>query len=221
MNAYLDPERNDPDPRAFPWTTALYDETLRYYDFVRHPELIPQVLEDFYPFNHQPAIQFFYEMVTWLNGAESCWQTSDSAFRGPQACPDPEPFGKALWCGGCLTVLAREVALNTFDGFMDMLLVGIEHELTQCDQSFELGVIAISESASIYTALLPSYDPRGIEIPLSFFAWGDTVEETFENLGRVFRTMDQSLRKLSREVLAPRVAEGVRPHPAPHGLSLR
>src|SRR5215213_968971 len=65
--------------RTHPWTTALSDESHRYYNLIEKPELIETSLEDFLPYNNYPAIQTFYELLKWLNGSDSIFESNDSA----------------------------------------------------------------------------------------------------------------------------------------------
>lgn len=101
--------------RRQPWTTAESDETHRYYNFRTNPELIPEVLEDYKPWSHEPAVQKFYELVRWVNSDESVFESNDCAFHGPKVNSQKDTFHKELVCSGRLMFFIRHIPLNLSD----------------------------------------------------------------------------------------------------------
>src|SRR5579862_773029 len=74
-----------PPPRQHPWTTAgdKPDAVERYWDFRNHPEQISVVLEDFKPYEHHAAVPRFYELLGWVNGDDSLFESNDCGLRPP------------------------------------------------------------------------------------------------------------------------------------------
>ena len=77
---YHDGGIEEAEGRQHPWTVSTQNPEWKYYDFKQQPELVPQVIEDYKPFDQYEATQRFYEMVTWLNGDGSKFETSDARF---------------------------------------------------------------------------------------------------------------------------------------------
>ena len=73
----FDPLRDfEQDRRSHPWGKTAYNERAGFYsNFIQHPELITEVLEDFKPHEDKKAIQTFYTFLKWINGAESAFET--------------------------------------------------------------------------------------------------------------------------------------------------
>src|ERR1700691_4368640 len=111
-----------------PWTIVESQPGAQYWNFAESPELISQVLEDFKPWAHYPAIQKFYELLAWLNGADSIFETNDCAFvdksKVDTATPvvvrqafDTDPMS----VHGRLTVIFRDLKLNASRPHVDWL----------------------------------------------------------------------------------------------------
>lgn len=79
----FDPLREpENDRRSHPWKKTSYEERAGFYsNFIKNPELITEVLEDFKPHESQKAVQTFYEFIKWINGSASAFETNDCAMR--------------------------------------------------------------------------------------------------------------------------------------------
>jgi hypothetical protein len=95
--------------RAHPYRSGLTPD-VRYYDFKARPELIPRVLEDFMRWSHYPAIQRFYDLIRWINGPESVFESNDSRFTGVQDSHTPVLGSLEALCG--VMIFLRDLALN-------------------------------------------------------------------------------------------------------------
>jgi hypothetical protein len=87
----------------------------KYYDFKKNPELVSEVLEDFKPWAHYDSVQLFYEMLRWVNGPESKFETSDCGFRGPGENQQKDGWPKEMVCSGGLFVFFRNLQYNLSD----------------------------------------------------------------------------------------------------------
>src|SRR6202035_3791230 len=76
-------DRPIPPPRRHPWTIVEDQPELQYRNFREHPEKISESLEDFKPWEKYPAVAKFYELLTWLNGPDSVFETNDCALGEP------------------------------------------------------------------------------------------------------------------------------------------
>ncbi len=172
----------------------------RYYDFKKNPELIRTDLEDFVGLKEWPAIQSFYQLLEWLNGADSLLESSDCAF-SPVRPNISKQFEKLLECTGRLIVLYRNLILNTSRNNIEVLREGIHYHLAQIDPGFEWGVIGTTIMLSDYVTLrVAKTKQSGFQLMLTFWAWGDTELETMSNLRRLFQNLGEALRLNSDEI---------------------
>jgi len=82
---FVDFDTDPPSPpREHPWNTSVVNSSWRYQNFRENPELIAQVLEDFKPFAHYQAVHTFYDLVRWVNGDGSPFESNDCGLRPPK-----------------------------------------------------------------------------------------------------------------------------------------
>jgi hypothetical protein len=206
--------------RAQPWSTAERDENEKYYDFRAHPELISEVLEDFRPWDHYESVERFYELVRWVNGDDSRFESNDCAFAGPSENAQKEKFSKELVCSGRLMLYFRSLDLNLSTGSGEFAL-RVEKDPPDylanllfewlVERSLELigpldkesiwTCLALEIHPAFYTeALVNDKDKFGHQVSFQFWAWGDNEGETMENFGIVVDAMSRCLRILSDEM---------------------
>ena len=196
-------DHSDPRPgpaRAHPWRGARGDPSSRYFDFKKKPALIRTSLEDLRPWAAWPAIDTFYCLLEWLNGADSILESNDCAFTGP--CPNETPrFTKKLEATGRLMILWRDLPLNLSKRRTEWLKGAIHRYLHCADAEFEWGAVGITLFRARYLELPQPEERRlGYQLMLSFWSWGDSEEEVMTNLDRTFQNIWVSLREVVREV---------------------
>lgn len=196
-------DRSDPEPdavRAHPWTVATADPNSRYLDFKENPALIRTSLEDFLPWSAWPAIDTFYSLLEWLNGANSILESNDCAFEGPCTnCTSRVP--KVLEATGRLMILWRTLPLNLSRANTEWIKGTIHNYLNQIDPELEYGAVGITVYQVKYVALpIPEEQQFGFQLMLSFWSWGDTEEEVMANLNRTVRNIWEALRAVVRDV---------------------
>lgn len=179
--------------RSHPWTTSTTDESERYYDLRKEPELIPVVLEDFRPWQAYAAVRSFYDLVAWINGPRSPFESNDCAFTGPE--PNSEDVRKRLQCGGRLGLLFRDLTLNTSASAVDELIEELHARLRTLEPRFAWGAVGTTRLRVDYLAL-PDGCSVGWQVLVSFWAWGDDEAEVFENLRRVVVALREALASL-------------------------
>lgn len=190
-------EHRDPGSlavRSHPWSTSRSDGAHRYYDLRREPGLIRSALEDHRGWERYPAIETFYRLLEWLNGAESELETNDCAFCGPTA-NEHAGFAKTLQCSGRLMLLFRELTLNTDTVRVHAFTDRLARALSQEDEGFDWGVAGVTIVPVRFTTLPgAAEDQLGCQLMLSFWAWGDAEDEAMANLARTLTALTSVLR---------------------------
>jgi hypothetical protein len=188
--------------RAHPWTVANANSSNRYWDLKKNPALIRSSLEDFRPWSAWPGIDTFYRLLEWLNGADSILESNDCAFEGPRT-NSTSQFRKGLEATGRLMILWRQLPLNLSRANTERLKEAIHHYLTQIDLELVYGAVGITVCQVKFVTLpLPEAQQLGVQLMLSFWAWGDTDEEVMGNLDRTFQNIWEALRAVEGEVKA-------------------
>lgn len=215
MVVYYDERLTYAEPRLFPYTAGSPDHA-GYIDFKSRPELIPTSLEDFKHRNHLPAIQKFYSFLEWVNGKDSHLETNDSALRGPRANSDPNS-NLALEIDGRVVLIYRDLALNCSAQHSDWLCGKLMQILHNTDPNFisREGVVGFTLNPELYLAIskanpilhgfydFAADDPGlGKQLMLSFWAYGNSEAELYQNLERVFGNIWTACRNLSYEIEA-------------------
>ena len=180
--------------RRQPWTTAEHDESHKYYDFKRNPDLIPDVLEDYKPWAERRSIQKFYDLVRWVNGDNSPFESNDCAFHGPKPNSQKDRFPKEQVCSGRLMFFFRDPTLNLSDDSIQVASIykgekevppfSISPHLQALAKTslqllldirpeFQWGSIAIEAHPVVYDEAPFAYENRfGYELSFHFWAWG-------------------------------------------------
>ena len=196
MKTYENRESGSEQRRSHPWSTSSGDLSHRYYDFRTRPALIPTVLEDFRPWDTYAAVRSFYDLLAWVNGKGSPFESNDCAFAGPEDNVDGD-FNKRLSCSGRLGILFRDLSLNTNEGAINRLIEGIHVGLRERDPDFAWGAVGTTLLRVDFRDL-PKDRAEGSQVLLSFWAWGDDEPELFENLARVISAVRQTLEPFAR-----------------------
>ena len=196
MKTYENREPGSRALRSHPWSTGAADPDHRYYDFRTRPELIPEVLEDFRPWGAYVAVRSFYDLLAWINGPASPFESNDCAFSGPEENAD-RGFRKRLQCSGRLGLLFRDLRVNTDERAMMRLVEGIHVRLRALDPDFAWGAVGTTRLRVDFLEL-PEGGAEGSQVLLSFWAWGDDEPEVFENLARVIAALRETLESFAR-----------------------
>jgi hypothetical protein len=186
-----------PHPRSHPWTDALSNSAHRYYDFKRTPALIRTSLEDFLPWGQYPATEQVYRLLEWLNGLTSPFESNDCEFTGPHA-NDYVAIAKTQQCSGRVMLLFRALRRNTVSGEIERLTEVLHRELSQLDPEFDCGLLGTTRVPVRYLELPNTQEQQwGMQLMLSFWAWGDSEAETMHNLGRLVGNLHAGLSSIA------------------------
>ena len=151
MRVQFDPKyssEQDGRGRYHPWTEGEADNSFKYYDFKKQPELIDQVLEDFVPFAEYESVIKFYDLVRFLNSPDSVFESNDCVLKVGDNIHDPN--GKSKRARGRILILIRELAYNTKDEAVDFYLSLIGQKLFNLDRHFELGAILLTKFPTLF-----------------------------------------------------------------------
>jgi hypothetical protein len=105
--------------------------------------------------------------------------------------------------------LIAPLHLNTNKENVECLKSAIHHYLKRIDPGFRGGAIGTTIMNVEYVTLpVPPKEQIGFQIMLSFWAWGDSEEETMSNLERLFNNLWEALREVSSEILEAMAPQG-------------
>ena len=180
--------------RSHPWTDAVASSGFRYYDLRSSPALIRTSLEDFVPWSRYPAVERFYALLEWLNGAKSPLESNDCEFTAPHPQTSARSR-KSLECSGRVMVLFRDLARNLSPRALPALTNAFHAALAPADPLFEFGVVGTTLVPVRYVTLPGPDEARlGSQLMISFWAWGDTEAESMMNLDRLMKNLARALR---------------------------
>jgi hypothetical protein len=193
-------ERPVTDPsqiRRHRWSVSTANPDHRYHDFRQHPELIRTVLEDFLTWSNLPAVQVFYKMIEWLNRPFSEFETNDCGLRPIKQNTDRQ-FAFPLTITGRLMFFYRNLARNCSEVSVNWLGTTLLQALGSIDPTFSQGAIGIHRMPIAFDGDPESEFLRtGIELQMSFWAYGNSDEEVWKQLERVFENGFEALRQTS------------------------
>jgi hypothetical protein len=209
--------------RHHPWTVSAQDPQFKYHDFKESPELIREVLEDFKPWERYQAIQLFYEMLEWLNGPESIFETSDCRLAGILPNTQKDNWNKELASHGALVILFRDLKYNLSEdsrawsnqqiatganppsmfqpnNYLMEIAKRSEQFITRTKPTFHWGSIApyFYNVYYVYGAE-DNRDRFGYQLVYRYWAWGNTEKEIMDHLEVVFDALFRCVKELSGE----------------------
>ncbi len=187
--------------RSHPWTDAVENSQFRHYDLIHEPALIRTALEDLLPWQDTAAIERFYTLLEWINGRAGIFESNDCEFTGPQ--PNPYPHVAATQvCSGRIMILFRDLTRNLPTAAMPTFAQQLHGALAPADPNFGRGMISTAIVPVRFLAVpQPSNGTTssqlGAQLMVSFWAWGDSDDETFINLDRTLQNLSVALRTVS------------------------
>ena len=171
----------------------------RYYDFNNHPELIREVLEDFKEWEHFQGVQLFYEMLEWVNGPASHFETNDCTMKGPH--PNAiKAVSSPLTGGGRLMFFFRELRFNLSEEKVSWLREMMQYILESLPgNDFTYAQLCFFET--LFTELPGTeLEKIGKEVVIEFWAWGGTNEEVMSNFKLIVSNILSAFKQLSAEI---------------------
>jgi hypothetical protein len=187
-----------PPPREHPWTVVEANPEARYWDFRAQPEHIPLVLEDFKPWSRYPAIPRFYELLTWLNGTGSLFESNDCGLRPPRRdAGAPEIIRRGFVADPIveharLTIIFRDLAWNAAAPTVDTLKAAI-YDCLRDNVPHIPAVVKVGEWAHYFTSI----NKEGRAVTFRFWAWGDDEAQAMDRLRVTFDAVHGCLQRIS------------------------
>jgi hypothetical protein len=183
--------------RSHPWTTAVDDDTSRYYDFKASPWLIRTAIEDLLPWQNYAATESMFSLIEWLNAAGGALESNDFQFSGPLPADARDDIvfesDRAMMSQGRVMILYRQLALNTHES-TELLHQRLHEILNEHDRAFQLGLVATAVTPVRFIDCQPAV--TGAQVMISFWAWGATERATMRNIQRVMRNLHYALRRI-------------------------
>ena len=201
MLVYYDKSLEQAVARTHPWRDAEYDESARYYDFIKHPELIRTSLEDVLPFGDEPCAVHFYELIEWLNGPDSVFETNDCAMRAVEDSPE-EQFPQVLRMKARLHLFIRDHRHNLEQSNADWLTLAFRKLLFEIDQNWREGCISITQQPVGFETFSDGEISDGLLQDIGFWAFGDTEEETQTNFVRCTKNVLEACQRINERIRA-------------------
>jgi len=180
--------------RTHPWTIAGYDANCSYIDFREEPERIVSSLEDFQEWAEYAATQRFYDLIRWLNGADSLFETNDTAFSIEPNCTPDQPY--KLQASGRLMLFPSDMRLTCATGFAEWMMARFHFHLAQIQPPLAAAAVGISRAPCLFK----SANAKGDEVVLYFWAWGNTNDTTMSILDKVFDRLRMAAEKVNDDV---------------------
>jgi hypothetical protein len=184
--------------RVHPYEKSDYDANVQYYDFGRYPELIRLKLEDFKAWGKYPAVDAFYQLLEWIRSDLSVFESNDCALQGPAQNTLTKASSKKFNCAGRLMIFYRSLGANLQPDTVNSLLEATGFYLQHTDEHFTDGQVGLSFFDTAFEAL---QNRIGKELVIEFIAFGDTEEECFANLNRVFVNIRYALQRVNEHAL--------------------
>ena len=187
------------EPRAHPWKGTTKSDSVNCIDFKVYPEKIRTDLEDWVPYQSAEFTEEFYQLLEWVNGPDSVFESNDCAFVGREKNTDKQ-FKFKKRSRGRLMILLRDEHLNCQHENIDWIFNNGMRELSEIDKDFKAGAFGLSFLVTIYSALSPEpmTGAQGWQVQFSFWAYGSSDELVDKSLLRVlvnFRAVLESLNK--------------------------
>ncbi|PKG37780.1 hypothetical protein [Psychromonas sp. Urea-02u-13] len=202
MDAFTSSQTDSSELRSHPWTAMQNDQTSVYMDFKKNPKLIRQSLEDFIPLKKWDFVESFYALVEWINSPQSVLESNDCTFNVAQQNTDNQ-YPYAQKCSARLMILFRDIPENCQQRSIDWLMQNILQSVASTKQGFKAGAICLSQNETCYLALGDSPDTggMGLQIVLTFFAYGKNDKRCYENMEQVISHAHDCLKKVNKKIV--------------------
>jgi hypothetical protein len=188
---------NDPyeKPRRHRWNKTTYSARGgKYHDFVKSPDLISQVLEDFRHHEDQQAVQTFYAFLRWINGRENSLETNDCALTEVEESRDNFVGSKKI--GGRVELFFRHSILNQELTRIHRLWTVLSFHLQTIRPDFQLGYFTISIVPTTYTDEIINVDYPGHRLRVFVSAYDNSDQEVFDRLHVLFNGLWDAMKEV-------------------------
>ncbi|QQE44272.1 hypothetical protein [Hafnia alvei] len=195
----FDPLReSENDRRSHPWKKTSYEERAGFYsNFIKNPELITEVLEDFKPHESQKAVQTFYEFIKWINGSASAFEINDCAMREGVINNVDSLFKYTHKINGRVEFFLRDHPLNCNKDVITWIMRMSSFYLQVERPDFLNSFIDIQIAPTDFISL-PADQREGYRIRLVFNTYGNGDSETWSALNTTFESIFKAIKRLNK-----------------------
>ena len=210
MIAYRAEEFDSNTPRAHPWTGTTENKNLKYINFIEYPEKIRTSLEDWVTHSHEDFAEEFYQLLEWINGDESVFESNDCAYTSPHKNTDHQ-FKFKKRCQGRLMILFREHRVNCNDKAINWIFNRTMEELLDHDRDFRAAAIGFSFQDSVYMSLSPEDKKGGLgwQVNFTFFAYGSSDAIVNRNMLRAIKNLRSALESVNKRAIDGEMFESI------------
>lgn len=184
MHAYHDRREGIGEARRHPWTLSVHDPNARFADFRAQPHAVRTSLEDFAPYAHQPAVDRFYQLVEWMNGSDTIWETTESKFWPLSTHTNKFFSGYNVTCSGRLVFFCRDYrwqCRHSDWAFGNLLAQLVNRQPTVANSC--VGVFAVTTLFSGLSDDGGQTAPECQALGVRCYGFGNSEDEAFDGFG--------------------------------------
>ena len=221
MRTYFDDYRNEPI-RMQPYSTSNHKSPGQYYNLKDEPEKIRTHLEEFFPHSEYQSVQKFYDLLEWLNGEDSIYETNDCRLEDLAENKQRDIADYDFVRTGSLSWFFRDLNLNlskdsafwsnlyqtnqiNADGFrftpsdyQKKFMDAMHLQWLGIERENVFDCIAIAPYNTYYENAEVDHSLRhGCQIAHRFWVWGDSDEEIFERFSHTVRAFEKCFKSLN------------------------
>ncbi len=221
MRTYFDDYRTEP-LRPQPYFDSNHRSPGQYYDLRTEPEKIRTHLEEFFPYSEYQSVQEFYDLVEWLNGEDSIYETNDCRLEDLAENKQRDIADNDFVRTGTLSWFFRDLNLNlskdseywsnlyqthqiNADGFrltpnyyQIKFMDAMHLKLLSFESEIVFDCIAIAPYNTFYEyAEVDHPFKHGCQIAHRFWIWGDSDKEIFERFNHTVKAFETCFKSLN------------------------
>lgn len=216
MITYYDPSLTYMSTRLHPYDAGAPGQS-GYVDFKSHPEKIETLLEDFVPHAGQIGVRAFYNLLRYVNSPQSHLESCDCGMLSPSPNTDSNST-HIIRINGRLFLMYRDERLNCSKEHYEWLCGRLMAVLNDIDSELAANeaVLGFTLNPVLHLSLSTTgqwlsdgsfecddEDPAyGKHTMITFWSYGESAADAFENLARTFSNLQQACEMLDTEINA-------------------
>lgn len=207
--------------RVQPWKSSNHNIRGDYHDFRKNPKLIRTNLEEYLPFSKYAGVGDFYNLLEWLNGPKSAFETNDARLMSHLSRNNQRDLAdKDFVSVGVLGFFFRDLLLNLSNESQFWSRLWETHQIDEegfrispnplCQNFITRFLKTVERStgggwpqiigigtAPVHYDLAPvaAAEKYGCQFMLRFWLWGNSEDEIFDGLRTVVSILRIALPK--------------------------
>ncbi|PZR74082.1 MAG: hypothetical protein DLM73_08970 [Chthoniobacterales bacterium] len=171
--------------RMHPWGGSLHDPNAKFVDFLKRPDLVRSSLEDFIPYAAVPAIDRFFSLIEWMNGADTVWETTESYLWPPAAPQSNRSFAQyRIVCSARLVFFHRDHLWQLRHG--DWAFTSLLRRLERREPVVPNACVGVFIAPTLFVSLSEDGGrtaPEAKVLGVRCYGFGNSEKEAFEGVG--------------------------------------